>query len=288
LRYDVIVVGFRLNASLKPAQALQMVLGLDADTSKELTRRFPASVLSGVSLSRAERVSQELTDAGAKVEVRESRISLTQQAALDGGPAPAERGEPESGNYEIGEILAPLGRGALSQPAPAQAAASGAKRPSREELDQALRDSFRPESAGAGATVQTRAAPAAADKLELMDNSAFAGLQSFGDGLDGFELAAPKLAVDEVALRSIQRRPDPAELEISGAPSPPARVARWLSHVAGLAFEWGVALLGLLVVVGITLAAVGYALNPADVLGALGLGPLSASVRQLLTTLSGN
>jgi hypothetical protein len=338
LRYDVVIVGFRLNASLKPAQALQLVLGMDAETSKELTRRFPANVLTGVSLSRAERVSAELTDAGAKVEVRESRLSL----AHDGGgrsgsssssqadrppviaelpdgsrraPPHADRHEEASGNYEIGEILAPLGRGggAVAQPpantsgAPAAGGAStpAGRRASREELDQALRDSLRPNQAaaepsepappqpekpveprpGAG---EPRQPPPAAEPFEVMDNSAFAGMQNFGGGLDGFASDdSPLLQVDEVAMRSIQRRPEPATQAASLKPALAERLGSWWSRFTEPALEWGAALLSLAVVGAITLLAVGYALDPEHVLRPIGLEALPASAKKLVADLFG-
>jgi hypothetical protein len=329
VRYDVVIVGFRLNASLKPAQALQLVLGMDAETSKELTRRFPAAVLSGVSLSRAERVSGELTDAGAKVEVRESRLSLandggTGAPARGGGNAsPAERPaiiaelpdgsrrapphtgrhEEASGNYEIGEILAPLGRGGTgAAPAPAtQAPTPVTRRASREELDQALRDSLRPDQAATetpepastpvappGKGEKGKAVPAP-EAFELMDNSAFAGMQNFGGGLDGFAEAddAPKLQVDEVALRSIQRRPEADVRAASEQSALAARLGSWWSDVSGSALEWGAALLSLLVVTGITLLAVGYALDPEHMLRPIGLEALPAGAKKLFADLFG-
>jgi hypothetical protein len=326
LRYDVVIVGFRLNASLKPAQALQLVLGIDADTSKELTRRFPANVLSGVSLSRAERVSAELTDAGAKVEVRESRLSL----ASDGGagassassgssqvqrpaviaelpdgsrraPPHAARNEEASGNYEIGEILAPLGRGGAAPPAAAAApTTSAARRASREELDQALRDSLRPDQAvAAPQAVAPAAVPAKKEKskpapapeaFELMDNSAFAGMQNFGGGLDGFAEAddAPKLQVDEVALRAIQRRPETDLQPNSLQPSLRVRLGSWWSGVSASAFEWATALFSLFVVAAVTLLAVGYALDPEHVLRPIGLETLPESAKRLFAELFGS
>jgi hypothetical protein len=320
LRYDVVIVGFRLNASLKPAQALQLVLALDAETAKELTRRFPANVLSGVSLSRAERVSAELTDAGAKVEVRESRLSLANDAGTGAGggsasvraprppviaelpdgsrraPPPGGFHEEASGNYEIGEILAPLGRGGAA-PAPAAAATASTpatRRAAREELDQALRDSFRPDRATpapepVAPEKNEKGKPAPApEAFELMDNSAFAGMQNFGGGLDGFAETddAPKLQVDEVALRAIQRRPEPGSPR-SEQPALTARLGSWWSGVAGASFEWGSALLSLLLVAAATLLAVGYALDPEHVLRPIGLEALPESAKRLFAELLG-
>jgi hypothetical protein len=327
VRYDVVIVGFRLNASLKPAQALQLVLGMDAETSKELTRRFPAAVLSGVSLSRAERVSGELTDAGAKVEVRESRLSLAHDGGAGSGardsgngspaerpaviaelpdgsrrtPPHSERHEEASGNYEIGEILAPFGRAATAPAPAAQAPTPVTRRASREELDQALRDSLRPDQPSAltpapapakgekGKAPPERKAIPEPEAFELMDNSAFAGMQNFGGGLDGFAEAedAPKLQVDEVALRSIQRRPEADARAASEQPALGARLGSWWSDVSGSALEWGAALLSLLVVTGITLLAVGYALDPEHALRPIGLEALPEGAKKLFAGLFG-
>lgn len=253
LRYDIVVVGFRLNARLKPAEAMHSVLGVSPDAARELVREFPATVLCGVSQGRAERVSRELNEAGAKVEVRESRISLAAQAdeGSAGGAFPTNE---YSGNYEIGEILAPMPRRSASS-APGAATASAApmaKRPSREELDAALRESFKPPPGHGGE-----------------HDAAFAGLTNFGDDLDGFGAAeAPVLDVDEEALRSIRRSAD-ADVPATSKPSLAERLLRSLSRLLDTAGEYGVTLFSLGVITAITLLAVGYALNPHDPLGAV-------------------
>jgi hypothetical protein len=256
LRYDLVIVGYRLNASVKPGQALQTVLGLDSETARNLTRQFPATVLTGLSLSRAEGVAKQLTDLGAKVEVVESRLSHASQPEKrnnSGRPSPADE---QSGNYAIGEILAPMAR---HQSIPTDVGAAQPKRPSREELDAALRDSFRPQTT----PISLPPAPLSAEH-----DAAFAGLQNFGDNLDGFNDGSALLEVDEGALRSIQRRPD-------ASAGTPKRRSLWqrmeglLSNLASASMEWALGLFWLLVIGAITLVAVGYALDERDIMGAL-------------------
>lgn len=260
MRYDLVIVGYRLNASVKPAQALQTVLGLDSETARKLTRQFPATVLTGLSLSRAEGVAKQLTDLGAKVEVVESRLSHASEPEKKGSslrPFPADE---QSGNYAIGEILAPMAR---HQAASAEVGAPAAKRPSREELDAALRDSFRPQTGAQTAPVSLPPAPLSAEH-----DAAFAGIQNFGDNLDGFNDGSAALEVDEVAFRSIQRRAE------SAAPKAKRR-SFWqrlqglFSNLASTSVELAVGLFWLLVIGAITLVAVGYALDDRDLFGAL-------------------
>jgi hypothetical protein len=134
LRYDVVLVGFRLNARLKPAQALQAVLGLDVDACKALTQRFPATVLTGVSQSRADKVVEQLDEMGGKAEVHLSRISLATEPEKDTTSVRPFAQKEGSGNYAIGEILAPMPKKNASTP-PKDEATPAIKRASREELD---------------------------------------------------------------------------------------------------------------------------------------------------------
>jgi hypothetical protein len=266
LRYDIVIVGYRLNASVKPAQALQNVLGIDIETAKALTRQFPATVLTGLSQTRAERVAEQLTKEGAKVEVRESRLSLATEPEKKGSPSvrPFPPDE-ESGNYAIGEILAPMARHKASIPSPALEldTSTPAKRPSREELEAALRDSFRP---GADPS------PPSAEH-----DAAFAGIQNF-DEIGGYTHDAAALEVDEIAMRAIQRRPETQKK--------PKRRTLWTrfqelcADLASRSLEWAGALLWLLLIAGATLAAVGYALDPNDILGALQLEALPERARK--------
>jgi hypothetical protein len=275
VRYDVVLVGFRLNASMKPAQALQSVLGLPPETCKELTRQFPANVLAGASLSRAEKVAQQLTDVGAKVEVRESRLSHASQPAPAAKPFPVNE---ESGNYEIGEILAPMKRGslgALAQPS----SIPPAIRPSREELDEALRDSFRP---GQGGMLPSKVSSAPPELLgnstpsapEILGNytpeqdPAFAAMQNFDDGFDVLEAKKPALQVDEVALRSIQRSPETEAARAARRGGPLKRFKRWLTGAGSSALAWAVSFAWLGIIGALTLVAVAYAMNPTHALDA--------------------
>lgn len=265
MRYDVVLVGFRLNARLKPAQALQTVLGLDAEACKVLTQRFPATVLTGVSQSRADKVVEQLAEMGGKAEVHLSRISLAAEPEKDTQSVRPFAQEDLSGNYAIGEILAPMPRKGTSVAPKAEAA----KRPSREELDQALRDSFRP----------ANDAPATPRSAE--HDLAFSGLQNFDDNLDGFDKNAPKLEVDEVAFRSIQRKVD-----TSGGRAAfkkltfQQRAVKFLRRMLSTSFDWSMGLLSLGVIAAVTLYAVGYALDPEHAISALKLEQLPNDVSE--------
>ncbi len=276
MRYDVVLVGFRLNARLKPAQALQAVLGLDADACRALTQKFPATVLIGVSQSRADKVVEQLGEMGGKAEVHLSRISLATEPEKDTNSVRPFAHEEASGNYAIGEILAPMPRKSASV-APNDEPTPMAKRASREELDQAPRDSFRP------------AKEAAAGKAGSAEHdAAFSGLQNFDESLDGFDKHAPSLEVDEVAFRSIQRRADP-----SGARAAvkkltfQQRAVKFLRRLLSTSFDWSMGMLSLGVIAAITLYAVGYALDPEHAIGALKLEQLPESMRDATGKLLG-
>lgn len=276
VRYDVVLVGFRLNARLKPAQALEAVLGLDAESCRALTQRFPATVLTGVSQSRADRVVEQLDQMGGKAEVHLSRISLATEPEKDTNSVRPFPDAEASGNYAIGEILAPMPKSASVRPKAAGAGAgAGAvsasvappKRPSREELDQALRDSFRPahEPAGQGGE----------------HDLAFAGLQNFDDSLDGFDKKGPSLEVDEAAYRSIQRKPESNTGRMAAARklTLKQRLVKLLRRMLSSSFDWSMGFLALGVIGAITLYAVGYALDPEHAIAALKLEQLPESVR---------
>jgi hypothetical protein len=258
LRYDIVIVGYRLNASVTPAQALQNVLGIDIETAKGLTRQFPATVLTGLSQSRAERVAEQLSKEGAKVEVRESRLSLASEAEKR---SPSVRPFPvdeESGNYAIGEILAPMSRHKSSAPAALEldlGPTTPGKRASREELDAALRDSLRP------------AQTAAPNLASVEHDAAFAGIQNF-DEIGGYTTDAAALQVDEIAMRSIQRRPE-TQAQGPKRPSLWTRLQKLCAGLASGALTWASAMLWVLLIVCASLTAVGYALDPSDILGAL-------------------
>jgi hypothetical protein len=274
LRYDVVLVGFRLNARLKPAQALQSVLGLDVDACKALTQKFPATVLTGVSQSRADKVVEQLGEMGGKAEVHLSRISLATEPEKDTNSVRPFAQEEASGNYAIGEILAPMPKKMTSTP-PKDEATPTPKRPSREELDQALRDSFRP-------------ADAAGKPRGAEHDLAFSGLQNFDDSLDGFDKKGPALEVDEVAFRSIQRKAEPVTGRgVFKKLTFQQRVVKFLRTMLRTSFDWSMGLLSLGVIAAVTLYAVGYALDPEHALSALKLEQLPDSMRQATGKLLG-
>jgi hypothetical protein len=246
VRYDVVIVGYKLNAAIKPAQALHTLLGLDLEAAKALTREFPTVVMSGLSLSRAESVRQQLSEYGAKVELRE------QGSANEAPPVPSHTA---SAGYELGDILAPSAMprpgGMNARPAPAEA----------------LRGSLRPQTAPQAPSPE--------------HDAAFAGIRNF-DHVDGYTDSAAELEVDEVAFRSIQRRPDFAEADRARGPSLWQRLARASASLAGNLLQLGLSLSWLALIAAVTALAVGYALNPDDILGALKLGALPEQAQQLL------
>jgi hypothetical protein len=266
LRYDVVLVGFRLNARLKPAQALQAVLGLDAEACRTLTQKFPATVLTGVSQSRADKVVEQLDELGGKAEVHLSRISLATEPEKDTNSVRPFAQEEASGNYAIGEILAPMPKKNVSVAPKGETPA--AKRPSREELDQALRDSFRPGKE-----------PSPAGKPGGEHDLAFAGLQNFDDTMGGFDKKAPALEVDEVAFRSIQRKAEPPR-HAARKLTFRQRLVKFLRRMLSTSFDWSMGLLSLGVIGAITLYAVGYALDPEHAIAALKLEQLPDSMRE--------
>jgi hypothetical protein len=122
---DVVIVGYRLNAKEPAPKALERILGLFAEDARKLARSFPATVLAAGSQEQAERLMEQLTEAGALVELRASkpmpapppreaqpttrakatrsnlRASIPQAAAqssekvsLDLSPLPASRAQP--------------------------------------------------------------------------------------------------------------------------------------------------------------------------------------------------
>ena len=70
---DVVIIGYRLNAKEPAAKALERILGMFAEDARKLARSFPATVLAAGSQEQAERLMQQLTEAGALVELRASK-----------------------------------------------------------------------------------------------------------------------------------------------------------------------------------------------------------------------
>jgi hypothetical protein len=279
LRYDVVLVGFRLNARLKPAQALQAVLGLDAEACRALTQKFPATVLTGVSQSRADKVVEQLDEVGGKAEVHLSRISLANEPEKNTNSVRPFAQEELSGNYAIGEILGPMPKHPSVRPKVEARGqnedAAPAKRPSREELDQALRDSFRPAVPARGQNQE-----AAAKGRSAEHDLAFAGLQNFDDSLGGLDTGAPALEVDEAAFRSIQRKPETNTGRMGVRKLTfRQRLVKVLRGMLSTSFDWSMGLLSLAVIAAVTLYAVGYALDPEHAIAALKLEELPGTVR---------
>jgi hypothetical protein len=294
VRHDVVLIGFRLNATLKPAQALEIVLGLDAQTAKNLSRRFPASVLEGVSREHAERAAADLTAAGAKVELRPSRL----ERAL--GDAPADPGRASaaqarapaaaSNGYALGEILAPSARTAdhnaieLESPLDALAVQSEQMR-TRPSAVALFDEPAAAQASPPSSEPEPTPAPLRRGAVEV-DASAFSGLRNLGDGLDDIAEDAPAIEVDQDALRSIQRTSEETVRRPARQQLRPKTGWAWLrmrlSAFTSFLTSWVLASLTMSFVASITLAAVAYAMDPGDMLGALGLGWMRVHAAPLL------
>jgi hypothetical protein len=84
---DVVIVGYRLNAKEPAAKALERILGLTPETARTLARGFPSVVVENAPEARAEELREQLSQAGARVELR-PRTPLDIAAPRD--PMPLE------------------------------------------------------------------------------------------------------------------------------------------------------------------------------------------------------
>jgi len=67
---DVVIVGYRLNAKEPAAKALERILGVTPEAARALTRAFPSVVAENAPEAHAEQLREQLTSAGALVELR--------------------------------------------------------------------------------------------------------------------------------------------------------------------------------------------------------------------------
>lgn len=124
---DVVIVGYRLNAKEPAAKALERILGLTPETARTLARGFPSVVVENAPEARAEQLLEQLTNAGALVELRprtpiqaapprpEVPLELANTAAapspLRAAPAPPRRERLPVADFsldlELGSIPAP-------------------------------------------------------------------------------------------------------------------------------------------------------------------------------------
>jgi len=124
-RFDVVVLAFRADAGVHPSAALQLALKMPPSTARLLTERLPCVVLSAIPEEHAARVRKDLERYGAVVELRGSSLGRISQGQRSSDGVRATGSQPSREDYELGEILAPLGQShrpakkpALSLPPP--------------------------------------------------------------------------------------------------------------------------------------------------------------------------
>jgi hypothetical protein len=103
--YDVIIVGFRLNAQESPARALERVLGLPSEQAKRVAKHFPYTAASDVSAEDAEALRARLFEAGARSTVRSH--DFPEQGAAHPGfdPTPPPANDSVVLSYGIGDLV---------------------------------------------------------------------------------------------------------------------------------------------------------------------------------------
>ncbi len=111
-RHDVVITGFRLNATEQPSKVLQRLLGLDEALARTLAKRFPSVVRSDEPRAEAERLMLALRDAGAYVHLREASERSEPAALFRNVSDDAAR----VSHYKLGELEVVVSQ---SQPAPA-------------------------------------------------------------------------------------------------------------------------------------------------------------------------
>lgn len=108
-RFDVVVLEFRSDAGVHPAAALQLALKMSSSTARLLAERLPCVVLSAIPEDHAQRVQGELRRYGAVTELRPSSLGRVGGGSARSGSGRASGSQPGRDDYELGEILAPLG-----------------------------------------------------------------------------------------------------------------------------------------------------------------------------------
>jgi hypothetical protein len=108
-RFDVVVLSFRPSAGVHPAAALQLALKMSSSTARLLAERLPCVVLTAIPEEHAARVQAELQRYGAVTELRASSLGRVSRGHGSDGHGRASSSQPGRDDYEIGEILAPLG-----------------------------------------------------------------------------------------------------------------------------------------------------------------------------------
>jgi hypothetical protein len=118
-RFDVVVLSFRPSAGVHPAAALQLALKMSSSTARLLAERLPCVVLTAIPEEHAARVQAELQRYGAVTELRASSLGRVSHGHGSDGAVRASSSQPGRDDYEIGEILAPLGASVRPEKKPA-------------------------------------------------------------------------------------------------------------------------------------------------------------------------
>lgn len=341
---DVVIVGYRLNAKEPAPKALERILGLTPEAARKLSRGFPSVVRHDISEAEGASLAEQLTAAGALVELRApaqaaappppsppppapkpasrlDRFTVDLDADLELDLSPPARPSPPKRAAASKLSLPPMragnegapGRGALpvlAGPGPrlSPAAAPAASRvkikdsapnyqlgdfglaqprgPSLSGLAPVatqhsvvapLPTSVAPPAAGVGGGLELELDLSSGLELELdrdegeslsrrissrpPDNDLHTLNEDFGRDTRAIA-AAPD--VEQSAFRAIQRAPKSPEARRSLAPA-----AKKPSELALALREWLPAVLLLVFLVIGSIAAVGYALDPSDIVGAL-------------------
>jgi hypothetical protein len=88
LLWDVVVLGFRINATLPPRKLVERVLAISETEARDFVKRLPRVARAGLSRADADKLLAALQTAGAKVELREhvlaQAIAPTKAPSNDG------------------------------------------------------------------------------------------------------------------------------------------------------------------------------------------------------------
>jgi hypothetical protein len=291
VRYQLVILGFRLNAGEPPAKALERVLGMDPQRAKDLTRSFPCVVGATANPEHARIHAERLTQAGAKVEVREQHLGVVPAAAQ----APAAPEAPSVSARVPPPPPQPVQRQAVpEEAAPAEAAPAGGY--SLGDLVVARPEPVRtskpavpsppvPSPQAAPAVAPSTQTQAPAQKHELPD--AFSGMRNYEDEFEEMgQQPAAALEIDGGAMRVIRQdnvAGARASKVMAAKPSWAQRLARLPRRFLTWLMTWVPHTIALCVVVAISAAAVSYGLDPDHVLDDVALSRAQKAAEQLLS-----
>jgi hypothetical protein len=300
----VVIVGYRLNAKEPAAKALERILGLSPQDARHLARSFPALVARGLIEGQAAALAEQLRAAGANVELRaaegdappaksakpppsplappaERKVQVAVEAAAgDAGARGAATGtlEPQdlSGSYQLGDFgfARPAAKPKPEPKAAASSASVSVELPAPAPVQPPARapgDDLSLDFATDEALALELDEPAPrSSRMELGGSSGQAAskdLHALGERLDDLAPSAPIPQVEERAFRAIQQRGPRHEVRRSSPPIGRAtRLRRALLAAIG---AWLPSTLMFTLLCVASALAVGYALDPDDIVGAL-------------------